>query len=232
MVQRAYLVYSTETYLQEELTHPEKVFIEKNNYPKYVIKQVFTQVKEENKNRNYNNNMKNSTEVPITLEDKNEKRHLLTIPYQGEKEDYLIKSMKRNLKKILPNNVKPQISYTGRKLGSLFQTKDQTIFEHKHDVIYHGKCPAENCVDDYIGETARRVNERIVDHTGRDINSHLLKHSIESGHKPLEAVDYKIIGTGYRNNTMQRKLSEALFIKELKPTLNKQEKSLPLKLFH
>ena len=140
--------------------------------------------------------------------------------------------MKRNLKKILPNNVKPQITYTGRKLGSLFQTKDQTIFEHKHNVIYHGKCPAENCVDDYIGETARRVNERIVDHTGRDINSHLLKHSIESGHKPLEAVDYKIIGTGYRNNTMKRKLSEALFIKELKPTLNKQEKSLPLKLFN
>ena len=27
-------------------------------------------------------------------------------------------------------------------------------------------------------------------------NLHLLKHSIESGHKPLEAVDYKIIGTG------------------------------------
>ena len=141
--------------------------------------------------------------------------------------------MKGNLKKKLPNNVKPQITYTGRKLGSLFQTKDQTIFEHKHDVIYHEKCPAENCVDDYIGETARRVNERIVDHTGRHTNSHLLKHSIESGHKPLEeAVDYKIIGTRYRKNTMKRKLSEALFIKELKPTLNKQEKSLPLKLFN
>ena len=65
------------------------------------------------------------------------------------------------------------------------------------DVIYPGKCPAKNCVDDYIGETARRVNERIVDHTGRDTNSHLLKHSIESGHKPSEVVDYKIIGTGY-----------------------------------
>ena len=35
-------------------------------------------------------------------------------------------------------------------------------------------------------------------------NSHLLKHSIESGHKLLEAVDYKIIGTGYRRNTMKK----------------------------
>ena len=69
--------------------------------------------------------------------------------------------MERNLKKILLNNVKPQITYTGRKLGSSFQIKDQTIFEHKRDVIYPGNCPAENCVDDYIGETARRINERI-----------------------------------------------------------------------
>ena len=70
-----------------KLTHLEKVFFEKNNYPKYVIKLVFTQVKKEHKNRNYNNNMKNSNAVPITLENKNEKRHLLTIPYQSEKGD-------------------------------------------------------------------------------------------------------------------------------------------------
>ena len=31
---------------------------------------------------------------------------------------------------------------------------------------------------------------------------------------------------------MKRKLSEALFIKELKPTLNKKEKSVPLKLLN
>ena len=123
LVQRAYLVCSTETYLKEELAHLEKDFIEKNNYAKYVINQVFIQVKEERKNRNYNSNMKNILSVHITLENKNEKRHLITIPYQGEKGNYLIKPMKRNLKKILPNNVKLQITYTRRKLGSLFQQK-------------------------------------------------------------------------------------------------------------
>ena len=89
--------------------------------------------------------------------------------------------------------MKPQMTYIGRKLRSLFQTRHQTIFEHKHNIIYHGKCLAESCGDDYIGEIAPRVNERIVDHTGWDTNSHLLKHLIESGHKPLETVDYKII---------------------------------------
>ena len=94
LVDRAYLTCSTETYLKEELTYLEKIFIEKNNYPKYVINYVFTQVKEEHKKRNYNNNITNSIAVPITLENESEKQHLLTIPYQGEKGDYLIKSMK------------------------------------------------------------------------------------------------------------------------------------------
>ena len=76
--------------------------------------------------------------------------------------------------------MKPQITYTVRKLGSSFQIKDQIIFEHKHDVIYLGKCPRENWVDDWFGETARRINEKIVDYTVRNTNSHLLKYSIES----------------------------------------------------
>ena len=50
--------------------------------------------------------------------------------------------------------------------------------------------------------------------------------------KLLEALDYKIVGTGYGNNTMKKKLSEALFITKLKPILNKQETYLPLKLFN
>ena len=101
-------------------------------------------------------------------------------------------------------------------------------------MLFEVSCsPAENCVNYYIGETARRVNE-VNDHTGRYIDSDLLKYSIESVHKPLEAVNYKTIGRDlvYHNNNMKRKLSEALFTKELKPTLNKQEKPLPLKLFN
>ena len=61
--------------------------------------------------------MKKSIAVLITLENENKKRYLLAIPYQGEKGNYLITSMKRNLKKVLPNNMKPQITYRGRKLA-------------------------------------------------------------------------------------------------------------------
>ena len=63
-----------------------------------------------------------------------------------------------------------------------------------------------------------------IDPTRRDINSHILKHLIKSGHKPLKVVYDKIIGTGYRKNIMKRKLSKAFIIKEMRPTLNKQER--------
>ena len=71
----------------------------------------------------------------------------------------------------------------------------------------------------------------MLDNTGIKTNFyHLLNHPVESGHKPLEL--YKIIGTRYHQNTMKIKLSESLFIKELRPTLNDQEKSVSLKLFN
>ena len=43
---------------------------------------------------------------------------------------------------------------------------------------------------------------------------------------------YRIIRNGYQNNWKKRMIAEALLIKELKPTLNKLDKSIPLKLFN
>lgn len=51
-----------------------------------------------------------------------------------------------------------------------------------HDLIYHTVCPDENCNADYVGESARRLEERLKDHNVRDINSHMLKHSGECEH--------------------------------------------------
>ena len=56
--------------------------------------------------------MKNSVSVSITLENENEKRHSLTIPYQDAKGDYLIKVYEKKLKKEI---TQPHITHTGRK---------------------------------------------------------------------------------------------------------------------
>ena len=43
-----------------------------------------------------------------------------------------------------------------------------TKFEDKHDVIYFGKCPEQNCTHNQFDESAWRISERIIDYGGRD----------------------------------------------------------------
>ena len=84
---------------------------------------------------------------------------MLLLPYQGDKGIELSKSLKRNLTKHLPNNVKTQVTFASQKLSTQFNVEDRTKFEHKHDVIYFGKCPEQNCTNNYLGESARRISE-------------------------------------------------------------------------
>ena len=55
---------------------------------------------------------------------------------------------------------------------------------------------------------------------------------MEKEHQCLQNKDFVIISSGCRNNTVKRKISEALWIKDLRATLNRQEKSIKLKLFN
>ena len=116
--------------------------------------------------------------------------------------------------------------YTGTKLGSNFQYKYKTKFDHKHDLVYYVKCL--ECQEDCIGEIGRRLHERICDHSGKDSKSHMLKHSLENNHKQVSFEDLRLLRNSYTNNKIKRKISEALFIKELPPSLNTQETSVPL----
>ena len=166
-------------------------------------------------------------------ENNNTTKPMMILLYAGEKGCTFIKSLKKNIQKALPINIQKRIVYTETKLSSqLKNMKNPTPFEEQHDIVYHSFCSAENCNEDYIGESARRLDERVKDHNGRDRNSHLFKHSVESRHDPALKNDFRIIGKGYRNNTRRRKIAEALFIKKMTPSMNIQEKSVKLELFN
>ena len=62
--------------------------------------------------------------------------------------------------------------------------------------------------------------------------SYLCRHVVVNEHHNASYDDFKIIGSGFRNNMFKRKVAEALLIKELQSTLNIQEKSAELKLFN
>ena len=99
-------------------------------------------------------------------------------------------------------------------------------------MVYYADCPNEKCRENYIGESGRRISERIKDHNGRDLKSHILGHSIESGHAKVSYEDFKIIAKNFNKNHWERRIAESLLIKEKRPTLNTHDKSVPLKLFN
>ena len=158
---------------------------------------------------------------------------MLVLPYQGKKGDFIIKSTKKRFRNLLPQCIVPKVVFTGSKLRKpKFQVKERTIFNYNHDIIYYGHCPENGCPDNYVAETIRGISERMLNHYGKDVNTCLYKCSIETGHHTLEISDYWITGNGYGTNWNKRKIAEAVLIKELKPKLNKQDKSILLKLFN
>ena len=120
--------------------------------------------------------------------------------------------------------------YTGTKLGSNFQIKDKAEFNLKHHLVYYVKCP--ECQEYYIGEIGRRLHERICDHSGKDSKSHMLKHSLKNNHKQVSFKDFRILRSGYTNSKIKRKISDVLFVKELRLSLNTQETSVSLLLYN
>ena len=145
----------------------------------------------------------------------------------------IIKTMNNSLKRILPDNAKTRVTYTGQKLSVKFQIKDKTKYQHKHDLVYYcSKCPEPTCNEDYLGETGRKIIERSADHCGKDKQSHLLSHALNNNDKTEDLKDFKIIDSSYHNNRFKRKISEALYIKQYKSSLNTQEQSVQLKHFN
>ena len=134
----------------------------------------------------------------------------------------------------LPENFQTRICYTvTTKLGTKFNNiKDPVKKSHKHDVVYYAICPKPGCVEDYLGETGRRLNERLIDHNSRDKKSHLYKHSQESNHPCVALSDFKIIGSNFQNQKFNRKIAESLLIRETRSLLNAQDMSIPSKTFY
>ena len=138
-------------------------------------------------------------------------------------------SIKSSVKKLLPSNTKTEVALKSTTLSSCFNVKDKIDFENNHDLIYHKKSPEPTCIDDYVGESTRRIIETIKDHNGRDHTSNALKNSMEKSHKNVNTIDFKIIDKNVDNNKRKRKNAEASWTKHLRPTLNTQEKFIQLK---
>ena len=84
LIERAILICSTEELLNEELKHLEKVFCEKNHFPKWIIRNVMNEVK--------NNHQRSDIRNPISTD-------------QGDRGNTLVKSLQKRLHNLLPNHI-------------------------------------------------------------------------------------------------------------------------------
>ena len=60
----------------------------------------------------------------------------------------------------------------------------------------------------------------------------MLKHSLENNYKHVSFQNFCILQNGYTNSKFNQKVSQALLIKELRPSLNSQEASVTLLLYN
>ena len=158
--------------------------------------------------------------------------HTLRLPYKGDHCINLIKSIKTSTKKSLPDKHDVRIILTSTKLSSHFNIKDDTNKQRKHDLVYFSRCPSTDCTDSYIGETVRCISERVMDHAGRDTKSHIVRHRLNPNNGTVNFENFKIVNKGYNNNTYKRRISEALCVKQYRPSLSVQGNSVPLQLFN
>ena len=153
------------------------------------------------------------------------------LSYNGKQGNKLLSKMKKHLNKLLPIKVKTTITYKVKKLGTKYQLKNKTKFNHQNNLVYYSKCLDKTCNKDYVAEKDRRIEERIMDHNKRDKNSHLLQHFCKRNHPHVWENDFKVLGYNYHSN-FKRKISEALFIMQLKPSLSVKEKSIQLQVYN
>ena len=155
----------------------------------------------------------------------------ICLPYKGMSGESIVTKFRDDLTKALPSYVKPRFIYKGKKLGSCFRIKDKVPQEHETDLIYAFR-PNYNSKrsTDYVGETNVRYETRTYEHCFTDKKSSIHKHK-EDNNLAVSQSDFEILDKGYKKR-LNRKLAEALYIKDFKPKLNEQKQSYKLLLFN
>ena len=117
----------------------EHISWKKNHFLKRVVRNIMNEVKNKHQRSDIRSPISIDNNIPV--EEIEQKRHLLILPYQENRGNTLVKSLQKRLHNLLLNHINIQVTYTEIKLNTCFNIKNRTTFEHQHDIVYHGKCP-------------------------------------------------------------------------------------------
>ena len=231
LFRRAHLICSTEAGLNKELKHLKYVFTRINNYPSKVVNNALHQVVKTLERERSMETVPQLTSEPSPSNESAEEDDVfpyMTLPYKGQKGEDIIKTLSGHLSKLLPKNVKPRITYKGKKLGSHFAIKDPVPNEHLSDLVYGFYDDKDHKEIHYVGETKVRFGTRVHEHCETDKTSAVYKFK-SSKNIQISKDNFKVLESGM-SKAVDRKLAEALYIKQLNPTI--KVKCFNLKLFN
>lgn len=235
LFRRAFVVCSEEDGLKKEINHLKWVFSKINQYPVSVIDKTLKSVKEKIRmesvpvDNQINSDIITVNEIPT----ENRIQPYMVLPYKGYLGNQVLKLFKNKVFGMLPTTVSPRITFKGTNLGSFFPIKDRVKKEHRNDLVYEYKCDVTsgcNPLESYIGETGVRFETRSGQHAQNDKKSAIYKHCNRQEHDVI-LNNFNILSSGF-NNVHNRKIAEALWINDKKPSLNEQKFSYKIALFN
>ena len=238
LIRRSFVICSTEEYRTREIEFLRKVF-RQNSFPSRIINsavhevrtKMLTDIPQGQETTAATDESSSPTATEITEPQSKEPIYtpFICLPYKGKQGEQILKPFRNTLRESLPRNVQPRIIFKGKKLGSYFRIKDKVPVEHESNLVYAFKPEAEN-VPDYVGETKVRMGTRVYEHINTDKASSVYKHKVNNNLEISED-DFEIIDRGFPK-TLDRKLAEAIYVKELDPVLNRQKATYKLLLFN
>ena len=130
---------------------------------------------------------------------------LVMLPYKGKVGETRLKSLRNTLKSVMPANNMCKIIYTGTKLTSKFNIKDEISKKHWHDVIHKAHCSNLNWDETYIGEIGRRIwsdrDDKLLAWTSR-----------KDQHWNVNIDHFEILSNDYKNNKFKENLRKHYMI--------------------
>ena len=224
LVRRAHVICSKPEFLEKEIELLKTVFRDENGFPSRVVNTTINEVRRKFQEDNQHNQV---VSVADEEEPGKEITPFICLQYRGKEGETILANFKRELRNILPDNIKPRFTYKGKKIGSFFRVKDPVPLEHQTDLVYAFK---EGNVTRYVGQTNVRFGTRVDQHSNTDKLSSVYKYKQDKG-IDIGPDNFEILDKGY-SRTLNRRIAEAMFIKEHKePELNKQKKTAKLLLF-
>ena len=204
LIHRIYRACTSWKYFHESL-EKAKIILQKNQYPPSFYEEIIRKVIEKliEKNRRV-------TECDDEKEEKEDEK-LVFIQYRGKVSDQFGQSLKKQVPLC-------KIIFTIRKLKTCLPSlKPDVEPSLKSKVVYKIVCPC--CQACYVGQTSRHLLYRVREHKRKNspVGEHFQKCNSE-----LTMENVKVIASTFKSINYLMTL-EALFIKDIKPTINTKD---------